>query len=239
MKTIPATVLRAGLRLVYADPEKNLPKLVNWAEPIAAASGRVQESQMEAIKRLIQDPSSGGYGLIMRILNQIDQSVVERIVMNFVFNAAWFGTERLNQKGAEMDINIPWAILMDSSSACNFSCTGGWAAEYKKSDELSLETLDRIITEGKALGTYAYLISSGEPLNRKQDLIQLAHKHHDAIFVAFINATLIDSSFAEDLLKVKNFIPILSIEGTEEMTDTRRGDGVWKQCIQAMDILRE
>ncbi|MBJ2355510.1 hypothetical protein [Sphaerochaeta sp. S2] len=35
MKTIPETVLRAGLRLVCADPEKNLPKLVSWAQPIA------------------------------------------------------------------------------------------------------------------------------------------------------------------------------------------------------------
>ncbi len=239
MKTLPATVLRAGLRLVYADPEKNLPKLINWAEPIATASGRVQENQLKTIKRITQEATSGGYGLLMRIFHQTDREVLEKIVMNFVFNAAWFGTERLNKNRIEMDMNIPWAILIDPTSACNLSCIGCWAAEYKKSDVLSLETLDRIITEGKELGTYAYIFSGGEPLLRKSDLFKLAHKHSNAIFAAFTNATLIDFAFADDLLKVKNFIPIISIEGTEEMTDTRRGSGVWRQCIHAMDLLRE
>ena len=239
MRTIPTTVLRAGLRLVYADPEKNLPKFINWAEPLAATSGRGQELQLKTIKKIIQDSSSGGYGLIMRMIQQVDQEVLEKIAMNLVFNAAWFGTEQVNKKRRELDMNIPWAIVMDPTSACNLSCTGCCAAEYKKTDELSLETLDRIISEGKALGTYAYFFSGGEPLLRKQDLIQLAHKHHDAIFAAFTNATQIDSSFAENLLKVKNFIPIISIEGTEEMTDARKGNGVWKHCIQAMDILHE
>ena len=239
MKSIPETVLRAGLRLVYADPDKNLPKLINWAHPIATATGKIQENQWKKIKRITQDPLSGGYGLLRRIFHQTDREVLEKIFMNFVFNAAWFGSEQLEKKRSEMGMNIPWAILMDPTSACNLSCTGCWAAEYKKSDELSFETLDRIVSEGKTLGTYAYLFSGGEPLLRKQDLIQLAHKHHDAIFAAFTNATLIDFSFAEDLLKVKNFIPIISIEGTEEMTDARRGNGVWKQCIKAMDILHE
>ena len=239
MKSIPETVLRAGLRLVCANPEKNLPKLVNWAQPIAAATGRIQENQWKMIKRITQDPSSGGYGLIMRIIHQTDYEVLEKIVMNFVFNAAWFGSEQLEKNRVEMDMNIPWAILMDPTSACNLSCTGCWAAEYKKTDELSFQTLDRIITEGKELGTYAYLFSGGEPLVRKHDLIKLASKHNDAIFAAFTNATLIDDEFAEDLLSVKNFIPLISIEGTEEMTDARRGSGVWKKCIHAMDLLRE
>jgi MoaA/NifB/PqqE/SkfB family radical SAM enzyme len=239
MKTFPTTVLRAGLRLVYADPEKNLHKLINLVEPIATSSGKLQETQLNTIKRIIQNPSSGGYGLLMRIFHQVDREVLEKIFINFVYNAAWFGTEQLNIKRNEMDMNIPWAILMDPTSACNLSCTGCWAAEYKKSDALSFETLDRIITEGKELGTYAYLYSGGEPLLRKHDLINLAYKHNDAIFAAFTNATLLDSSFAEDLLKVKNFIPLISIEGTQEMTDARRGVGVWKQCIRAMDLLHE
>jgi len=239
MKSIPETVLRTSLRLVYANPEKNLPKLINWAQPIATATGRIQENQWKTIKRITQDPSSGGYGLLLRIFHQIDREVLEKIFRNFVFNAAWFGAEQLNKNRSEMDMNIPWAILMDPTSACNLSCTGCWAAEYKKSDELSFQTLDRIITEGKELGTYAYLFSGGEPLLRKHDLIKLAQKHNDAIFAAFTNATLIDASFADDLLKVKNFIPLISIEGTEEMTNARRGSGVWSKCIRAMDLLRE
>jgi hypothetical protein len=117
MKTIPATVLRASLRLVCADPEKNLPKLVSWTQPIAAATGKIQENQWKTIKNITQDPTSGGYGLIMRIIKNTDRDVLEKIVMNFVFNAAWFGAEQLEKNRTEMDMNIPWAILMDPTSA--------------------------------------------------------------------------------------------------------------------------
>jgi sulfatase maturation enzyme AslB (radical SAM superfamily) len=55
--------------------------------------------------------------------------------------------------------------------------------------------------------------------------MKLALKHNDAIFAAFANATLIDTEFAEDLLSVKNFIPIISIKGTQEMTDAKREAG--------------
>ncbi|MGH0052161.1 MAG: radical SAM protein [Sphaerochaetaceae bacterium] len=237
MKTIPTTVLRAGLRLVYADPERNLPKFVNWMETFAVASGSVQERQLKLFRQIIQNPNSGGYGLIIRMLHQINREVLEKLIMNFVFNGAWFGTEELNKNRTEMNMNIPWAILMDPTATCNLSCTGCWTTAYKKTDELSFGTLNRIITEGKKLGTYAYFFSGGEPLLRKQDLIRLAQKHQDVIFSAFTNATLIDSSFAEALLTVKNFIPIISIEGSETLTDARRGKGVWKQCIHAMNIL--
>ncbi len=39
---------------------------------------------------------------------------------------------------------------------------------------------------------------------------------------AFTNATLIDHSFADQMLKVKNFVPALSIEGFREETDFKR-----------------
>jgi len=83
MKSIPENVLRTSLRLVYANPEKNLPKLVNWAQPIAAATGRIQEKQWKMIKRITQDPSSGGYGLIMRIIHQTDYEVLEKYSHEF------------------------------------------------------------------------------------------------------------------------------------------------------------
>ena len=94
-------------------------------------------------------------------------------------------------------INIPWAILMDPTAACNLKCTGCWTAEYDQSDSLSYETLDRIIREGKQLGIYMYIYSGGEPLVRKHDLIRLAEKHDDCMFLSFTNATLVDEAFCK------------------------------------------
>ena len=104
---------------------------------------------------------------------------------------------------------------------------------------LSLEEWDSIIEQGKALGTYFYLYSGGEPLVRKKDIIKMCEKHSDCIFLSFTNGTLIDEAFADEMLRVGNFIPAISIEGNEAATDSRRGAGVYQKVIKAMAILKE
>ena len=56
-------------------------------------------------------------------------------------------------------------------------------------------------------------MTGGEPLVRKKDIIRLCEKHQDCAFHAFTNGTLIDEEFCEDMLRVGNFIPSISIEG--------------------------
>jgi len=104
---------------------------------------------------------------------------------------------------------------------------------------LTFEELDSIITQGKQHGTYVYLYSGGEPLLRKDDIIKLCEKHNDCAFLAFTNGTLIDEDFAKEMLRVKNFVPCISVEGFEEATDFRRGKGTYRKIVRAMDILRE
>jgi MoaA/NifB/PqqE/SkfB family radical SAM enzyme len=83
------------------------------------------------------------------------------------------------------------------------------------------------------------LFSGGEPLLRKKDIIRLCEKHQDCYFSCFTNGTLIDEEFAKELQRVGNFAPSISIEGFENDTDFRRGNGTYRKVIQAFDILRE
>ena len=41
------------------------------------------------------------------------------------------------------------------------------------------------------------------------------------------------------MLRVKNFIPAISLEGFETATDGRRGNGVYQKVVRAMNILKE
>ncbi len=95
--------------------------------------------------------------------------------------------------------NIPWLILMDPTSACNLKCTGCWAAEYGHLLNLSFEDMDRVITQGKELGIYLYMLTGGEPLVRKKDIIRLCEKHNDCEFHAFTNGTLVDEEFCKEM----------------------------------------
>ena len=152
--------------------------------------------------------------------------------------AGFRGYRTSQEMAKKYDCNIPWIILMDPTSACNMHCTGCWAAEYGNKYNLSYEDLDSIIEQGKELGIHAYLMTGGEPLVRKKDIIRLCEKHQDCAFHAFTNGTLIDEEFCEDMLRVGNFIPSISIEGFEEQNDGRRGNGHFEKVMHAMDLLK-
>ena len=84
-----------------------------------------------------------------------------------------------------------------------------------------------------------YIFTGGEPLVRKKDIIALCEKHPDCEFLSFTNGTLIDEEFCQEMLRVKNFVPAISLEGFEEANDGRRGSGVYDKVMHAMALLKE
>ena len=82
-------------------------------------------------------------------------------------------------------------------------------------------------------------MSGGEPTVRKDDVIKLAEKHVSQCFHLFTNGTLVDDDFVKEMKRVGNITLAFSIEGFEEATDKRRGKGVFKKVMDAMDRMRE
>jgi len=222
---------------VDKNPEKYIWKLIDELDGLD--SEKALGKQIAGIKRVFQGENNNWKTLLNSIFTDIDPSVRRKLVETFVINASAIGMNTQKENKEKYGCNIPWAILMDPTSACNLRCTGCWAADYGRSLNMSFETLDDIIRQGKELGTYFYLYSGGEPLVRKKDIIRLCEAHPDCAFLAFTNGTLIDEDFANDMLRVGNFIPAISVEGFEEATDSRRGEGTFKAVMNAMRILRE
>ncbi len=228
--------IEQAINLVCKDPENYIPKLLNWADRF---SGGEFEHQRAVIREAVSNPAHPYYSFIRRMLTQTDEHVMKTLLINFFINANLLGWPEQERNRARYGCNIPWAILMDPTSACNLHCTGCWAAEYGNRLNLSFDELDSIICQGKELGVYMYIYTGGEPLVRKADLIRLCEKHSDCIFLAFTNSTLIDEAFADEMLRVGNFVPAISLEGFEEATDSRRGSGIYEKVTQAMALLRE
>ena len=99
--------------------------------------------------------------------------------------------------------------------------------------------MDKIITQGKELGVYLYLMTGGEPMVRKKDILKLMEKHHDCYFAAFSNSTLIDEDLVKEIARLGNMTFFLSIEGTPDTNDARRGEGHYAAVMKAMDLLHE
>lgn len=234
---VSAAVLKEGINYIEKNPLENLEKLLNWGEKLVTKENHREYAN--SLRNILRDPDNHWNILINRIFTEYDPKIRKNFIINFLVNATIMGIPLQEKYAQKYNCNIPWAILMDPTASCNLKCTGCWAAEYEKTSSMEYELLDRIINEGKELGIYMYLFSGGEPLVRKKDLIKLANKHQDCVFLAFTNATLVDEEFAKQLVKVGNFALAISVEGFEEETDMRRGQGTFQKVMQAMDILKQ
>lgn len=230
--------LGTALDYIAKDPERNIHKLMNWVDKFTADDPENLASQRNAVRKVLDEPDSNMYKLIMNIFHDVDTDVIKKVFENFIVNANLIGFPREAELSRQYGCNVPWAILMDPTTACNLRCTGCWAADYGKSLSMSYDELSGIIRQGKELGIYMYLFSGGEPLTRKADIIRLCEEHNDCQFLAFTNGTLIDTDFAREMLRVKNFIPAISVEGFEAATDARRGEGTYQAVMAAMARLK-
>lgn len=236
---IKKTALRTALGYIEKNPEENVLKLMDWVDKLAGDGPNSFPAQRKAFRNVLNDPECSMYQLIMSVFRDIDNDVLKVVFENFFLNASLIGWPKQEHYRKELNCNIPWAILMDPTSACNLHCTGCWAAEYGNKLNLTYEELSDIVRQGKEFGTYMYIFSGGEPLVRKKDILRLCTEHSDCQFLAFTNATLIDDAFAKEMLRVKNFIPAISVEGFEDATDFRRGAGTYQAIMKAMAILKQ
>lgn len=228
--------VKEAIKYVRKDYDTNLFKLIDWGKKMVK-----EDIQLRALNKLgdrLSDPENMWAGYIKKLIMETDPGIIEKLIPP-IMNTVIKSYDRRLASMKEHGCNIPWAILVDITTACNLKCTGCWAAEYGNKLQLTYDDLNKIITEGKALGTYTYLYTGGEPLVRKKDLIRICKENPDCLFITFTNGTLCDDAFADELKEVGNMFLTFSIEGSEETTDARRGKGTYKAVLAAMERLKK
>ena len=228
-----------AIKFMRKNPDRDLTKIADPVLKIASATHMFPQDKLDAIKKGISNPNNPYLQMFKSMLTEIDPHIIKTFAGSMGFEAAIKGTKEVRANRIKYNCNIPWLILMDPTSACNLHCTGCWAAEYGHKLNLTLEDMQSVINQGRALGTHVYMFTGGEPLVRKKDIITLCERNQDCIFLSFTNATLIDQAFCDEVRRVGNIAFALSVEGTEESNDARRGDGAYQKTMRAMDLLRE
>ena len=219
------------------DREEEMLKLVDIMEKFM--EGDELALDYDWIRGLVGDRQSALNGYINRGLDELDPHVIKTTALNLGFEAMLSGTKTMHAMRKEHECNIPWLILMDPTSACNLHCTGCWAAEYGNKLNLSYDEMSDIVKQGKELGIHFYMFTGGEPLVRRDDIIKLCKEHNDCEFLAFTNGTLVDQKFCDEMKSVGNLMLAISLEGSPEVNDFRRGEGVYGRVMDAMDLLKE
>lgn len=222
---------------IGGNREVALLKTVDMAEQFW--NGDYPKEKFDNVRAEINKPNSKWMNIVNYLLDEINPNVAKTTILNLGYEAFLRGTKTIRKNREIHGCNIPWLILFDPTSACNMQCAGCWAGTYGNKHNLSFEDMDKIVTEGKELGTYLYLLTGGEPLVRKDDILRLAEKHNDVQFAVFTNSTLIDEDFCKRVTAVGNIAFLISIEGSPDTNDARRGFGHYNAVMTAMELMKK
>ena len=127
-ENMQAFAVNQALKYFDEDPDKSLPKIIGWVEKFDK-EGKLAHL-IKPFHTVIDNPDNNWNILIKSLWTDLDPGVRRAFFKNFVVNSALIVFPQQDKLKKAHDCNIPWAILMDLTAACNLKCTGCWAADY-------------------------------------------------------------------------------------------------------------
>ena len=138
---------------------------------------------------------------------------------------------RVRADYAKQGIHVPPMMIFSITNRCNLRCKGcyHWSLRPQQNEELSAEKLRSIIAEASELGISFIILAGGEPLIRPE-VMEITAAYPNIQFLIFTNGTMIDDNVIATLVKQRNVIPAISLEGNQGETDERRGKRYLRQA---------
>lgn len=146
---------------------------------------------------------------------------------------------RLRARWEAQGTHVPPVVIASITETCNLRCTGCYARARGcgEGDELPSSRWTGLFREAAHLGVSFVLVAGGEPFGRGE-VIEAARVAPDALFAVFTNGLLVGPRAIEAIRRCRNVVPVISLEGPQRETDARRGRGVYRRVMQAMESLR-
>jgi len=160
------------------------------------------------------------------------------------FAAASRTASKKRRKAEDKGEHIPPFLIASITSKCNLHCAGCYSrcnhatVDSEPVRQLTDEEWQNVFDEAEELGISFILLAGGEPMLRR-GVIEAAGKKQNILFPIFTNGTYLDERYLELFDKCRNLIPVMSIEGSRELTDERRGAGIYDRLIANMDEIKK
>ncbi len=148
---------------------------------------------------------------------------------------------KVRMKWKETGLHVPPFMILSITNKCNLQCKGCYASIHHQNvvgTEMDEGVLRRVLSEAQKLGISIVLVAGGEPFSRPE-IVEIMKDYPDIIFVVFTNGLLIDDKMVKRLKKIRNIVPVISLEGTEKQTDERRGSGIYAHLQNTIQTLGE
>jgi MoaA/NifB/PqqE/SkfB family radical SAM enzyme len=153
-------------------------------------------------------------------------------------------SRRIRARSQQSGVRVPPFLVLSVTSRCNLRCAGcyagavGTATAAPERPGLGLRDWCEVVDEAVRLGVMAFMIAGGEPF-LLPGIVNLFRDHPDQLFLVFTNGTALQPSDYEILRKCSNTVIVVSLEGDRDLTDMRRGRGVFEKALGSLDRLQE
>lgn len=130
-------------------------------------------------------------------------------------------------------------FVWELTERCNLHCKhcgSDCTSSYK--EELSLEDALRVVEELEPFSIGRIVFSGGEPLLCPywRELAKAFHRRTELGMVT--NGTLMTEKTAQELKEYGFLVVSVSVDGLEESHDGRRGKGSFRQCMDALELIK-
>ena len=192
----------------------------------------IQEYMTKGVERIVADA----------IRSTLKEPRESAFMMKFA--AATKKASNIRAEAKKRGEHIPPFLIASITSRCNLHCAGCYSrcnnatTDSAPEAQMTAEEWKAVFEESERLGISFILLAGGEPLLRK-DVIDAASQVKNILFPVFTNGTFIGDAYLDQFDKNRNLVPVISIEGDRDTTDTRRGAGVYDRVVRAMDNMKD
>ncbi|UCF12359.1 MAG: radical SAM protein [Thermoplasmatales archaeon] len=147
---------------------------------------------------------------------------------------------KTREKWEQQGTHVPPIMIFSITHQCNLNCKGCYEKAIRPTvkKELTDEQLRNIIKQSHELGISFVVVAGGEPFMRP-GFFKITEDYHDIIFTIFTNGLLINDKTIKIIKTQKNIVPLISLEGCEEVTDERRGKGIYNRLQKTMEKIKD
>ncbi|MGL6021469.1 MAG: radical SAM protein [Gibbsiella quercinecans] len=211
----------------------------NSFEKIFTVGARFAGSSKEDLLKLAQlchdkDPMLNSW---IRALRGLNGHARAKLVKNLLFNHMLYGANIRDRQGEAYSTHIPFLVLISPTYACNLRCKGCYSALYGDRYHFEEDEMMDILQQFYDLGVRFFTFTGGEPFVYPA-IMRIFQKFNDCYFMVYTNGTMLTESRVKKLAALGNVAITISIEGWEEMTDWRRGEGTFQKIVEAYHRLR-
>jgi len=168
-----------------------------------------------------------------RLLLETDKRLLWKLAWNFGYKGMR-SVQRFKSRIKRGDYFPPF-LYISIINSCNLRCQGCWVDVAAKQERIPVDRMNRMIREAVAAGNSFFGILGGEPFMHRE-LLDILESHPDCYFQVFTNGQFITDEIAKRLRRMGNVTPLISVEGSEIVSnERRRGKDVYGKTMAGIE----